>query len=295
MAARYLACLLWSVLAQHSAATSCTADHAACVYTCGGTVFDLGSLKNGTGPAWKDESVTGGYYEGDSPESSGNNWQYYWAVCAPITTVTCGADPTISNPAVIQDYGSETPPTLDGQCAGLGAFSSERCQANGTKGMVCSYTGGDDDRSVDIVFSCEGAPAPPTCVATGNSAYTITMASPAACGKVAPGPGPGPGGGSHGLSGGSLFLILFAVAIVLYAGGGFAYNVKVKEMEPSIAALPQLEYWKQLPGLVKDGMIFSFEEGQKAYLKLRGRSVASDGLHRGLTEEPAPDEEQQQT
>jgi len=38
---------------------------------------------------------------------------------------------------------------------------------------------------------------------------------------------------------------------VVYVGGGLAYNIKVKEMEPGVDAVMHLEYWKQLPGLVK--------------------------------------------
>jgi hypothetical protein len=47
------------------------------------------------------------------------------------------------------------------------------------------------------------------------------------------------------MSWGTLFLILFPIAIGLYVGGGYYYNYKYKEMR-GVDAVPQLEYWKQV-------------------------------------------------
>ena len=43
------------------------------------------------------------------------------------------------------------------------------------------------------------------------------------------------------------------------------YNIKYLEKPQSIEAFPHIEYWRELPGLVKDGCSFSYEQGQKLY------------------------------
>jgi len=101
----------------------------------------------------------------------------------------------------------------------------------------------------------------------GGGSYEIILPGPAGCGK----PG-GAGPGSGGLSWGSLFCILFPIFVLLYLGVGVAYNVKVNEMELGVEAIPQLEYWKQVPGLVKDGCQFSYVHAKKAYVAFRDRN-----------------------
>jgi len=50
----------------------------------------------------------------------------------------------------------------------------------------------------------------------------------------------------------------------LYVGGGFYYNTKTKGAE-GIQAVPHLEFWKTMPGLVKDGVTFSQAKYQEKY------------------------------
>ena len=76
------------------------------------------------------------------------------------------------------------------------------------------------------------------------------------------------------LSWGSLSLILAAVAAVLYVAGGVTYNVKVHERRATMdEAFPHYAHWKQLPGLVYDGFIFTFVQAQKAYYAARHGSA----------------------
>ena len=97
----------------------------------------------------------------------------------------------------------------------------------------------------------------------------------------APGPTPAPEPSPSGLSGGSLFLILlFCCALPLYIGGGLYYNVKVKQQEMGWTALPHREYWVQLPGLVKDGCLYSYRTLKD---RLDGKDQPSDpSLTKGL-------------
>ena len=54
-----------------------------------------------------------------------------------------------------------------------------------------------------------------------------------------------------------------------------------------VDAVPQLEYWQQVPGLVKDGCIFSYQQ-TSAFVawvnEKRQGSVADAGLKRALAE-----------
>ena len=99
-----------------------------------------------------------------------------------------------------------------------------------------------------------------------GTTYAIDLPGPAGCGVPI-----GGGGGGGGLSWGSLFCILLSVAIVVYLGGGIAYNYKYNELT-GVEAVPQIEYWQQLPGLVKDGCKFSYEQSKKAYVAIRDRN-----------------------
>ncbi|KAJ9461639.1 hypothetical protein DIPPA_15416 [Diplonema papillatum] len=74
-----------------------------------------------------------------------------------------------------------------------------------------------------------------------------------------PGPNPPPSGGdggsSGGLTGGGVFLIVFFVGFFVYFAAGSAYMYKVKG-ETGANAVPNVAFWKGLPGLMKDGASF---------------------------------------
>lgn len=48
------------------------------------------------------------------------------------------------------------------------------------------------------------------------------------------------------------------------------YNSKYKELR-GVEALPQLEYWRLLPGLVKDGCVFSWQQTRRLIERLTSR------------------------
>ena len=60
------------------------------------------------------------------------------------------------------------------------------------------------------------------------------------------------------------FLILFFVGGALYAGGGFYYNTRTKGAT-GMEAIPNLEFWQTIPGLVKDGVVFSQAKYNEKY------------------------------
>lgn len=89
---------------------------------------------------------------------------------------------------------------------------------------------------------------------------------------------------SSGLSWGSVFLILFFVGAACYLGGGLYYNTKKRDppLEPGVHALPHIEYWRTLPGLVKDGCSFAHRKGREAYMTHVQGAPADPALKQSL-------------
>lgn len=56
-----------------------------------------------------------------------------------------------------------------------------------------------------------------------------------------------------------MFLILFA----LYIGLGIAYNMRENNLAGK-EAIPNIEFWRNFPSLVQDGMAFTLEKTKNA-------------------------------
>lgn len=78
----------------------------------------------------------------------------------------------------------------------------------------------------------------------------FSIKSPAGC-KV--------GYGSSAGRKSSVILFWLIVVLIIYVIGGFAYNNKYKGKN-GVEALPNLEFWRQFPGLVSEGVKFSCEK-----------------------------------
>ncbi|XP_005090179.1 putative mannose 6-phosphate receptor-like protein C530.09c [Aplysia californica] len=59
-----------------------------------------------------------------------------------------------------------------------------------------------------------------------------------------------------GLSGGSVLLIIFFVLLIVYLVGGVLFLKFVRRAE-GLEAIPNYEFWKDFPSLVKDGVKFT--------------------------------------
>eukprot|EP01113_Clastostelium_recurvatum_P000451 TRINITY_DN1019_c0_g1_i2.p1 TRINITY_DN1019_c0_g1~~TRINITY_DN1019_c0_g1_i2.p1 ORF type:complete len:245 (-),score=45.13 TRINITY_DN1019_c0_g1_i2:100-834(-) len=119
-------------------------------------------------------------------------------------------------------------------------------------------------RSVVINFRCKsGVVGQPTQVNNPTGCLTtIEFDTMYGCPKAG-----GVKGDIEGLSGGSILLIILLVAVVVYLVGGFVVNWKVRHMDPNVQALPNISFWQEIPGLVKDGAAFTYG---KLHARLRG-------------------------
>jgi len=211
-------------------------------------------------------------------DAKGQNW-YFWKLCDPTTDTPSGFTSCAQDTQVCQQPG--TPP--DKSC-GIGPPSiSYVANAGGvimsTQGgypgcspqvarsvqlnLLCASANGKADSTVDIVQE-----------SSSGCQYTIKQYFTSACGKKAspptpskappppptptpppsPTPPPTPRTQNQGLSGGSVFLIIFFVSLFVYFAAGIGYNYYNGSQGAEL--IPQVEFWKDLPFLVKDGVMF---------------------------------------
>lgn len=69
-----------------------------------------------------------------------------------------------------------------------------------------------------------------------------------------------------GLSFGSVLLLLLFLAIIIYISGGFLFNTFVRHAR-GVERFPHIEFWKDLPSLIIDGVKFTFRgcKGESTY------------------------------
>jgi len=172
------------------------------------------------------------------------SWSYSWNFCQVISVGTC-----FPAPMVAQISGT-------GTCISLGYGVPKIAQHpdGPKKGVMLTYTNTQDNqcgttnRVSNVIVGCSQAETTLVKITEpGSCVYDFTMTSKYAC----PIGGSGPGG----LSGGSIFLIIFFVSAVLYFAIGSIVMWKVKGAS-GIEILPNSAFWVGLPGLLKDGVLF---------------------------------------
>jgi len=96
---------------------------------------------------------------------------------------------------------------------------------------------------------------------TGSSQYSASFSSKCVCEGGCAGVKPsGNGSGeSGGLSTGSILLIVFFPLVFVYFIGGLLYNKYHKGAESFPEMIPNHSFWSDLPSLVKDGCVLSFQ------------------------------------
>jgi len=135
-------------------------------------------------------------------------------------------------------------------------------------GVSLIYSGGTANRKSIVTFLCDanvGTLTPTEFVwnltetgTQGNLVYGFTLNHRVGCPL-----GYGGGGGSSskksGLSGGTIFIIILICVTAVYFVGGIVFLKFVKKEEGK-NIIPNVGFWSALPGLVKDGAVFSFRK-----------------------------------
>jgi len=132
-----------------------------------------------------------------------------------------------------------------------------------TNGDICWIFGQQRIRTAILTFNC-GSSVQNTFTVTEDDntcTFTIQISSPYACAGGSSGGGGG-GGGDGGLSGGSIFLIMLVCIVPVYILVGCIYKTKVNGTS-GIESCPNVEFWRDLPHLVKDGAMYAFSGCKK--------------------------------
>ena len=211
-----------------------------------GVTFDLS-------PLTKAGSVTQSYAFKTTTATGAVNI-YLANVCKKMSLIRCTGGTHPPNPAVVQIDAAKT-------CFVLGSLDVEPVwallnPAEPAAGVKVTYKGGDmcsapiaAPRQITMEFECDRTvPATqitselenPTCQ------YTMRLKSPYAC----------PDAG--GMSIGWIFIILAIVMVVVYVGGGIAYNMRTHDAK-GFDAVPNLNAWREFGVLVKEGVGYSRE------------------------------------
>lgn len=137
------------------------------------------------------------------------------------------------------------------QCGGATSRATTlnvECDVNGQDQLSdFKLTSGSGPQWCELTISAKSR-----CACVGGCGEAVAAAGPA----PAPGSGwdPFPQDGEGGLSNGSIFLICMAVFIPCYCLGGVYINQK--RGESGMEAVPHIEFWRDLPGLVSDGCTY---------------------------------------
>ena len=255
----------------------CAAQGAFCGFKKPGVTYDLSVLQLRPGDLTITAAVDGG-------QST-----FYVHVCSPPQQQCTASKQDKTTIAGVQQWSSGG---VD--CASIGSLTtatwSLQDESNVLGGAQVSYTGGDGGRSFVIKFACDQTQLEPELrkpvTENPKDHYELTLASAAACPQTVPIPKT-----CGSMACGSIALILFFVFIVLYLVAGICYNQK--HDAEGLEAIPQWRcapgplrslppvprpsstdlapphppptlaprrYWQQLPGLVKDGCVLTYDQ-----------------------------------
>jgi len=188
-------------------------------------------------------------------KGSDASYDYYMNVCAPSTTAQgsqgFGIIQYIKGGFVFVASLGTWP------LAVWSAPTANSVVATLSDGEKCYIAGEYITRTAIVTFTCSSATNPTFTVSEGQNNCVFNIGLAAVCGG-------GSSGGGGGLSGGSVFLIILVVVIPIYIAAGFVYKMKVKGTT-GMESCPNIEFWREIPGLVKDGFRFTIS-------KVRGAS-----------------------
>jgi len=186
-------------------------------------------------------------YQGIEPGP--NQFHYYWNFCSPVKPDTGCPEGAVAGQSFL------------GACTSIGYLpASIKDGIDGPKsGVVITYVNNADSkcgpqrtipRQTQIVLKCDktqeaalsSISEPGTCV------YELTIRSKHACPWEPPKVG--------GIGAGWIFVIIVLVGGVLYLLVGIIVKWQVMHTEPGIELIPNIDFWRDLPNLIKDGFFF---------------------------------------
>jgi len=193
---------------------------------------------------------------------------YYYKPCSVLPATSCGGLSSIS--AVCQEIRwspgfSEWNP--------VGDFTPDCSDwvENGNTGVLVTFYRGMDTLS-DINFICGSSSATSLRFVREQpiGQYHFEWTTSFAC----PIKGGGGGDDSGGLSWGWILIIIFCCLIVVYLVGGVLVN-RFWRQQFGWDMIPQREFWMSIPGLVWDGMKFTWKTINALIERFRGNTYST--------------------
>ena len=138
------------------------------------------------------------------------------------------------------------------------------------QGESCNGT----PRKVTFNLKCDSSATTPVLVSVDENPtcqYTAVLKAAAVC-QIAGG----------GLSIGSIILIVFFPLVFVYFVAGILWNYRKDKESSKLDLIPNISFWRALPGLVKDGCIFVAGACKSCAGRMRG---GKGGSREGNTNE----------
>jgi hypothetical protein len=147
---------------------------------------------------------------------------------------------------------------------------------SGNQNNQLYYSGGDDGRETTVELICDRNAETPKLVAYDDYpsfysyrfALTTKCACPGLCGDVSP----TPAGEEEDISGaiGIVLIVLSVCGLVTYFVVGIIIK-RVKFDKTGLEMIPNYNFWKDLPFLIKDGVLFVYHSIAGLFRKGRGK------------------------
>eukprot|EP01112_Ceratiomyxa_fruticulosa_P010384 TRINITY_DN2747_c0_g1_i4.p1 TRINITY_DN2747_c0_g1~~TRINITY_DN2747_c0_g1_i4.p1 ORF type:complete len:260 (-),score=43.65 TRINITY_DN2747_c0_g1_i4:105-884(-) len=219
-----------------------------------GTIYDLSLLPGSVDFVWVGTSFT-----------------YSWNLCMTQTQPKCPSGTSVCK------YNNNEPVTYI-SVGDLNTQAISDGKDGPNTGVTITYTNPavcspNTIFTTNIYLVCDKTVTETTFVqfSPGTCVYKITMNSPYACPKEIKNKNDGKESLPEKLGGGSIFLIALLCASVLYFGVGSLVRWKGMH-QTGKDILPHADFWLSIPGLVKDGFLFTKNKitggGSSTYQKL---------------------------
>ncbi|KAI8737894.1 cation-dependent mannose-6-phosphate receptor [Biomphalaria glabrata] len=178
-----------------------------------------------------------------SAEYKAKNERFYWDPCKDFTmgTITSGAI-QVQVPLLYYD---------------IGAHDNAGTTVNSNGQPIFYMVAKDGARTVFVTCICTDDFSFTYIKEDPTSSYLLELKSPYCC------PGYKGGNGDSGLSVGSIMCITFFSLLVTYILLGTVFQIAVKKASGK-ERLPNYVFWLSLPGLIKDGVLFSISGCKKS-------------------------------
>ncbi|KAK7488279.1 hypothetical protein BaRGS_00020438 [Batillaria attramentaria] len=243
---RFLVCLLLGVFPRNVWSDCTKTGPCSCEGPEGS--IDLSPLDGKGSPKYKDQ-----------PDQLGSGYLFSWNPCSAFSEAS-GCNSVSACQMASDQSASYT----------LGTQDTADFVTDATTGdLNLQYTASDgtSTRTTIVTLVCDQTIPDGTLLVVGEATtltYNFVLSSIHCCPSSGPGPGPGPNGGSGdgGLSIGSILVIAFVSLLVVYAVAGVVIQVFLRKASGK-ERIPNYSIWSAIPGLVKDGFVFTFTLGKK--------------------------------